>query len=79
MTRLNVISATAEDSSVTNAESPRVRMSKTEEKETFLLMKTKLFFLLKKWNERIPMLMIGARPVAKAAPNIPISSGKMNM
>ena len=36
------------------------------------------FFFRKKCGDRIPMLMMGASPVANTAPKMPMPQGKMN-
>ena len=77
--KLKVVSTTAEDTSIMKVEDPRLRMSLIAGRVNLCFKIAGRDFFFAKWIERMPRLMIGAKLVAKAAPNIPIFSGKRNM
>ena len=66
-----------EETSVTRDGTPLDRMPQKRRNSGLHFVRWNWFFFRMKCGERIIMLMIGARPVAKTAPKIPIRQGKM--
>ena len=78
MMRLNIMSTMPDDNSVIKEDTPGDRMDTASLRLHLHLMMDRELFFPDRCRASTPMLMAGASPVAKAAPDIPMEKGNMN-